>query len=79
MRGQLSHFSLLNRRFAAFLRRCPVDAFLKSGGIYHELSGVEKRIDMYIDLLRKNEFKEADCVEDVVKSGPPSSSRIRSV
>ena len=58
MRGQLSHFSLLNRRFAAFMRRCPVEVYLKTSGLHHELSAVERRIDGYIDLLRKDEFKE---------------------
>lgn len=67
MRGKLSHFSLLNRRFAAFLKRCSVEAYLKTGGVYHELAGVEKRIDGYIELLRNDEFKESDCYEDLHK------------
>ena len=67
MRSKLSHFSLLNRRFAVFLKRCPVEAYLKTGGVYHELAGVEKRIDGHMELLRKDEFKETDCHEDLLK------------
>lgn len=67
MRGKLSHFSLLNRRFAAQLKRCSAETFVKTGGVHHELSGVEKRIDGYIELLRRDEFQEMDCVGDLVR------------
>jgi len=33
---------------------------------------MEKRIDMHIDLLRKEEFREMECVSDVVKYVIPS-------
>jgi dynactin 1 len=68
MRGKLSHFSLLNRRFAAYLKRCSVEKYAKTGGIYHELAGVERRIDGYLELLKKDEFREFDCVADLTKS-----------
>lgn len=54
--------------FAAYLKRCPAEAYIKTGGIYHELAGVERRIDGYIELLKKGEFKEIDCVADLTKS-----------
>lgn len=68
MRGKLSHFSLLNQRFAAILKRCSPELYTKASGIYHELSAVEKRVDGYIDLLRKDEFRDGDCMGDLVKS-----------
>lgn len=67
MRGQLSRLSMFNRRFAAFLRGCSPEAYIKTAGIYHELSSVEKRIDWHISLLRTDEFKETECIADVFR------------
>lgn len=74
MRGRLSSLSTLCKRFASILRRCDVDSFLNIGRLYPEIAPMEKRIDMHIDLLRREEFREMECVNDVVKcvllSGP---------
>ena len=67
MRGRLSSLSTLCKRFAAILRRCDVDSFLNIGRLYQEIAPMEKRIDMHIDLLRREEFREMECVNDVVK------------
>jgi dynactin 1 len=67
MRGRLSSLSTLCKRFASTLRRCDVDSFLNIGRLYQEIAPMEKRIDMHIDLLRREEFREMECVNDVVK------------
>ena len=67
MRGRISSLSTLCRRFAAILRRCDVESFLNIGRIYPEISPLEKRIDMHVDLLRREEFREVECVSDVAK------------
>ena len=67
MRGRLSSLSTLCKRFASILRRCDVDSFLNVGRLYQEIAPMEKRIDMHIDLLRREEFREMECVSDVVK------------
>lgn len=67
MRGRLSSLSTLCKRFASILRRCDVDSFLNIGRLYQEIAPMEKRIDMHIDLLRREEFREMECVNDVVK------------
>jgi len=67
MRGRLSSLSTLCKRFASVLRRCDVDSFLNAGRLYQEISPMEKRIDMHIDLLRREEFREMECVSDIVK------------
>ena len=67
MRGRLSSLSTLCKRFASILRRCDVDSFLNIGRLYQEIAPMEKRIDMHIDLLRREEFREMECVSDVVK------------
>lgn len=67
MRGRISGLSTLCKRFAAVLRRCDVESFLNIGRLYPEIAPMEKRIDMHIDLLRRDEFREMECVSDVVK------------
>ncbi|KAH8094699.1 dynactin, partial [Cristinia sonorae] len=67
MRGRLSSLSIACKRFAAVLRRCDVETFLNIGRLYAEIAPVEKRIDMHIDLLRREEFREVECVSDAVK------------
>ncbi|KAI8980556.1 dynactin [Trametes punicea] len=67
MRGRLSSLSTTCKRFAAILRKCDVEAFLNIGRIYPEVAPMEKRIDMHIDLLRREEFRELECVSDAAK------------
>src|SRR5215469_3214659 len=67
MRGRISGLSTLCKRFAAILRRCDVESFLNIGRLYPEIAPMEKRIDMHIDLLRRDEFREEECVADVIK------------
>ncbi|KAF5355284.1 hypothetical protein D9758_006088 [Tetrapyrgos nigripes] len=67
MRGRISGLSALCKRFAAILRRCDVDMFLNIGRIYPEVAPLEKRIDIHIDLLRRDEFRELECVADIAK------------
>ena len=57
----------LCKRFAAVLRRCDVETFLNMGRLYPEIAPLEKRINMHIDLLRRDEFKVMECVSDIVK------------
>ncbi|KAG8953679.1 hypothetical protein FRC04_001883 [Tulasnella sp. 424] len=67
MRGRIAHLATLCKRFAAVLRRSDPETFLSAGKIYPEISPVEKRVDMHIDLLRREEFRELECVSDVAK------------
>jgi dynactin 1 len=67
MRIRIAGLSTLCKRFAAVLHHCDVDSFLNIGRIYQEIVPMEKRIDMHIDLLRRDEFREMECVSDIVK------------
>ncbi|RDX50532.1 dynactin [Lentinus brumalis] len=67
MRGRLSSLSTTCKRFAAVLRKCDVEAFLNIGRMYNEIAPMEKRIDMHIELLRREEFRELECVSDAAK------------
>jgi dynactin 1 len=74
MRGRISALSTLCKRFAAVMRRCDVESFLNIGRLYQEIAPMEKRLDMHVELLRRDEFREMECVSDVVKCVFPSSS-----
>ncbi|KAF9055788.1 dynein associated protein-domain-containing protein [Panaeolus papilionaceus] len=67
MRSRISGLSTLCKRFAAVLRRCDVETFLNIGRLFPEIAPLEKRIDMHIDLLRRDEFRDMECVSDIVK------------
>ena len=71
MRGRLSSLSTTCKRFAAILRKCDVEAFLNIGRIFADVAPMEKRIDMHIDLLRREEFRELECVSDAAKYAIP--------
>ncbi|GJN94727.1 hypothetical protein Rhopal_007818-T1 [Rhodotorula paludigena] len=64
-RAKLGHFAALNRRFAAHLQRCQPDTFLKMGRVYREVAPIERRIDVFIEALRREELREADCGKEV--------------
>ncbi|PBK76520.1 dynactin [Armillaria solidipes] len=67
LRGRISAVSILCKRFAAILRKCDVETFLNKGRIYPEIAPMEKRIDMQIDLLRRDAFREMECASDIEK------------
>ena len=71
MGGRSSSLSTHCKRFASILRRCYADSFLNIGRLCLEIAPMEKRIDMHIGLLRREEFRGVECVSDVAKSAVP--------
>ncbi|KAF8554364.1 hypothetical protein OG21DRAFT_1484750 [Imleria badia] len=67
MRGRAAALAILCKRFAAILRRCGPTSFLNIGHIHPEIAPMEKRIKMYIDLRRRDEFREMEFVNNIVK------------
>ena len=64
----MSALSILCKRFATVLRMSDIETFLNVGRLYPEISPLEKRIDMHIDLLKRDEFNVMECVDDISKS-----------
>jgi dynactin 1 len=80
MRNRLAALATLCKRFAAVLRHCDVPSFLGIGRVYAEVAPLERRLDMHIDLLRRDEFREVECVSDVMKcvcAGRPRTALMR--
>ncbi|VDC06717.1 unnamed protein product [Peniophora sp. CBMAI 1063] len=67
LRISIGSLAVSCRRFAAVLKRCDADSFLNAGRLYPELAPMERRVDMHIDLLRREEFREMECAVDVNK------------
>ncbi|CAI2184001.1 20409_t:CDS:10 [Funneliformis geosporum] len=67
-RQRLAWFSDISRRLVSFVNTCPVETFIKMGQVYHDLVGTERRLHAIVDLLRKEELKEAECITDVQRS-----------
>jgi dynactin 1 len=67
MRGRIAHLSVLCKRFASTLRRCEPNLFLSIGRIYSEISPLERRLDVHVDFLKREEFRSLECVTDVSK------------
>ena len=70
MRGRISALSTSCKRFATIMRRCDVESFLNIGRLYQEIAPMEKRLDMHVDLLRRDEFRDEECVSDINKCVP---------
>lgn len=67
MRGRIAHLAALSKRFAAVLRYSDPELFLNAGRIYPDIAPLEKRVDMHINLLAREEFREYECMNDVAK------------
>ncbi|KAG9015752.1 hypothetical protein FRB93_012317 [Tulasnella sp. JGI-2019a] len=67
MRGRIAHLAALCKRSAAVLRYSDPEMFLSSGQVYPEIAPLEKRVDIHINLLAREEFREYECMHDVAK------------
>ncbi|KAF9123178.1 hypothetical protein BG015_005368, partial [Linnemannia schmuckeri] len=65
IRQKLAWFGDLAKRFVSYIEGCPVEVFVKMGQVYHDLVGTERRLNAWVELLRKEELKESDCVVDL--------------
>lgn len=64
-RWRLARFMILCKRFTANLHRCDPQIFVRMGKVYVEMLTMEKRIDAFINLSRKQELKEAECGDEI--------------
>ncbi|KAG9326764.1 hypothetical protein KVV02_008654 [Mortierella alpina] len=68
VRQKLAWFGDLAKRFVSYVEGCPVEVFAKMGQVYHDLVGTERRLNTWVELLRKEELKESDCVVDLQRA-----------
>ncbi|KAJ9104313.1 hypothetical protein QFC19_003953 [Naganishia cerealis] len=65
LRGSLSEFMNLTRRFAGIMRRSTPEEYLNLAPVRFDLSAVERKVDLWIDQLRTNDFVERDCMVEL--------------
>jgi dynactin 1 len=65
LRGKLRQFATLNRRFAAVMRRTDPEDYVSFGRVVPEVAGVEAKVDVWIGLVKSEEFNEGDCVREL--------------
>nr|XP_019012815.1 dynactin 1 [Kwoniella pini CBS 10737]OCF51596.1 dynactin 1 [Kwoniella pini CBS 10737] len=65
LKGKLRHFSGLNKRFYAILKRCTPDDWLTLGKMLSELGGVENKVDGWLMSVKNDEFNESDCAREL--------------
>ncbi|KAK9767570.1 hypothetical protein K7432_002542 [Basidiobolus ranarum] len=68
MRKKLDWLSSLACRFVSYANFCSVSEFLKIGPLYHEVIGVERRLNGIIEMLRNESLRESDCLLDLQRS-----------
>ncbi|KAF9407583.1 hypothetical protein BGZ94_002642, partial [Podila epigama] len=68
MRQKLAWFGDMAKRFISYIEGCSVEVFAKMGQVYHDLVGTERRLNTWMELLRKEELKESDCIVDLQRA-----------
>lgn len=69
-RSKLVRLSALANRFAAFIRSCRPESFIKMGGVYQELLSAEKKMDAFIEACKREELKEGDVGKEIERFLP---------
>lgn len=67
LRGSLSQFATFTRRFAGIMRRSTAEEYISLAPIRLELGAVERKVDLWFDQIRNDEFVEKDCAEELNK------------
>ncbi|CAD6910970.1 unnamed protein product [Tilletia controversa] len=61
LRNQLTHFGAISRQISSVMNFASAEDFLRAGQEFRSFQHIEKRIDYYLDALRNQELKEAEC------------------
>ncbi|KAI1316326.1 hypothetical protein EDD11_010105 [Mortierella claussenii] len=68
VRQKLTLFGDMAKRFVSYIEGCSVEVFAKMGQVYHDLVGTERRLNTWVELLRKEELKESDCAMELQRA-----------
>lgn len=67
LRGDLSQFATFTRRFAGVMRRSTPDEYISLAPIRLELGAIERKVDLWFEQIRRDEFVEKECAEELRK------------
>ncbi|KAJ3216004.1 hypothetical protein HDU67_010082 [Dinochytrium kinnereticum] len=65
---KLTGLHTLSKRLHALVESCGAERFSELGALYHDLIGTERRINVIIDVLKKDQLLEAPVLDDINKS-----------
>ncbi|WWD18419.1 hypothetical protein CI109_102869 [Kwoniella shandongensis] len=65
LKGKLRHFSILNKRFSAIMRRGTTEDWIAFGKLLGEVGGVESKVDGWLTLVKSDEFVEGECAREL--------------
>ncbi|KAI8984000.1 dynein associated protein-domain-containing protein [Mycotypha africana] len=56
---------ILATRFHSFIKGCDIPTFLRMGAVYHDLIGVERRLNAIVESLRTDHVNEGQCLSEL--------------
>jgi dynactin 1 len=65
LKGQLTLFANITRRFASITKRATPDDYLALATILPEVVSLERPFDNWIELMKRDEFQERDCAVEL--------------
>jgi hypothetical protein len=68
LKGQLTHFANLTRRFATVTKRSSPDDYLNLAHMLPEVLNLERPFDNWIELTKRDEFQERECAVELSRS-----------
>ena len=65
MKQRAGWLSSLATRFQTYIKNCDVGTFSKMGRVYHDLIGVERRMNAIVELFRTDQVNEVHCLTEL--------------
>ncbi|KAI8647403.1 dynein associated protein-domain-containing protein [Parasitella parasitica] len=65
MKSRAGWLSSLATRFQTYIKNCDVGTFSKMGRVYHDLIGVERKMNAIVELFRTDQVNEAHCLTEL--------------
>ncbi len=65
LKGQLTLFASLTRRFASITKRSTPEDYLALAAMLPEVVSLERPFDTWIELMKRDEFQERDCAVEL--------------
>ncbi|CAO0794338.1 unnamed protein product [Mucor circinelloides] len=65
MKQRAGWLSSLATRFQTYIKNCDVSTFSKMGKVYHDLIGVERRMNAIVELFRTDQVNEVHCLTEL--------------
>ncbi|CEP07590.1 hypothetical protein, partial, partial [Parasitella parasitica] len=65
IKSRAGWLSSLATRFQTYIKNCDVGTFSKMGRVYHDLIGVERKMNAIVELFRTDQANEAHCLTEL--------------